>query len=882
MELKDYQNEVLNKLEYYLQKLGSSKEEAEDYFAFQKSKGKDAKLNDYAKEAWDILVEERRVDFLRDKKGQKIPATYVARFDGLNHPIPNVCLKVPTGGGKTVLGVSAIERLQTDLFNQQTGMVLWVVPSDSIYKQTWKQLANREHPYRQILERASGGRVKILEKNDAFTRRDVEEGLCVMLLMLQSSARKSNETLRLFRDSGRFRSFFPIEDDTEANESLLSQVCNLDCHDLVDYGWQDGIVPGSVSIKQSLGNVLRLVHPIIIIDEGHKAYSETARETLCGFNPKFILELSATPNSNGKHHSNVLVNVSGQALKDEQMIKLPINLINEEKGDWKDTLSLAHAKLQELELDAQQLQNETGRYIRPIMLIRVERTGKDQRHSDFVHAEDVREYLRDRLGIDDKREVRLKTAEIDELGDEDLLSKTSSVRYIITKDALREGWDCPFAYVLTVLSKMTAKTAITQMIGRVLRQPHARQTKKASLDECYVYTYDQDVMDAVAGVKHGLEEEGMGDITDQLKATNSNDSKHITKETLNRRKQFQNLPKIFLPRLLSKDTNSSNGFRLFDYERDILGELDWESITYLDAKNFQLLDSKLQRTIARIDYKMSQSGQGELNLSEPIQEQIEFDETKGIDISLIVQQLTEVIPNPWQGMRILEQTLDVLRSKGISDKALFMNRFELVKEMKRDLKQQVYQGSERIFKNKLESGEISLRLLASHDNSLNWELAQTLEVNVKDGDQILRRKDGSELERSLFEKVYQSGLNELERETAWYLDKQESVYWWHRIAVNQREYSIQGWQKQKVYPDLLVCVKESDTGTYRFSILETKGEHLKGNDDTEYKRRLFELLTEHAKTAVSAGELQIEAASGAMSFKILMENSWAQEVVSEL
>ena len=116
--------------------------------------------------------------------------------------------------------------------------------------------------------------------------------------------------------------------------------------------------------------------------------------------------------------------------------------------------------------------------------------------------------------------------------------------------------------------------------------------------------------------------------------------------------------------------------------------------------------------------------------------------------------------------------------------------------------------------------------------------------------------------KSLFEKIYQNGLNNLERDTAWYLDKQESVYWWHRIAVNQREYSLQGWQKQKVYPDLLVCVEQPNSGSYRFSILETKGEHLKGNDDTEYKRRLFELLTEHVKTAVDAGELTLGSCVG--------------------
>jgi len=223
-----------------------------------------------------------------------------------------------------------------------------------------------------------------------------------------------------------------------------------------------------------------------------------------------------------------------------------------------------------------------------------------------------------------------------------------------------------------------------------------------------------------------------------------------------------------------------------------------------------------------------------------------------------------------------------LRDNGVSEESLFTNRLELLKEMKRDIKQQVVQLSEQIFRTKLKKGDISLRLLASDNDKLNWELAQTLEVNVTEHEQVLRRKDGSELERSLFEKVYQNGLNSLERETAWYLDKQESVYWWHRIAVNQREYSLQGWQKQKVYPDLLVCVEESSSGNYRFSVLETKGEHLKGNDDTEYKRRLFELLTEHAKTAVDAGEFTLEAASGGISFRMLMENSWSQEIAYEL
>jgi type III restriction enzyme len=260
---------------------------------------------------------------------------FVERRDGLERPIPNICFKVPTAGGKTLLAAHALERIAIDYFRAQTGFMLWVVPSDAIYRQTWKQLANREHPYRQILERASGGRVKLLEKGDNFTDRDVAEYLCVMVLMLQSSARQTKEQLRLFRDTGRFSSFFPDVDDDPANRALLAATPNLE----VNAG--DELLPEplrGLSLKHSLGNVLRIVRPIVLIDEGHRAYSDIARTTLASFNPRFLLELSATPNIR-QWHSNILVDVPGTALKDAQMIKLPINIANFANADWKHTLN---------------------------------------------------------------------------------------------------------------------------------------------------------------------------------------------------------------------------------------------------------------------------------------------------------------------------------------------------------------------------------------------------------------------------------------------------------------------------------------------------------------------------------------------------------------
>lgn len=880
MELKEYQQGVLGKLDRYLTVLAEQREEAEDFVEFQKSKGKAATLGDYCRDAWDQLNTERLLPYLY-QNGNPVVASYLSRYDGLGSSIPNICLKVPTGGGKTLLATAAIERVQTDYFKRQTGLVLWVVPSEAIYRQTWKQLANREHPYRQMLERASGGRVKLLEKGDAFTRKDMEGQLCVMLLMLPSAARKSKETLRLFRDSGRFTSFFPLEDDNQAIESLLQQVPNLDQNDLADLGYSDGVVPGSVSVKQSLGNVLRLVRPVVVIDEGHKAYSDTARDTLAGFNPRFILELSATPNTNGMHQSNVLVNVPGAVLKDEEMIKLPINVINEGKGGWKHTLSLAHVKQEELEQAGISLQNKSGRYIRPIVLVRVERTGKEQRDAGFVHAEDAREYLRDQLGVKEEY-IRLKTSSNDELADEDLLSPTSQVRFIITKDALREGWDCPFAYVLAVLSRTTATTALTQMIGRVLRQPHAQITGLEALDECYVYTFDQDVTEAINSVRRGLEEEGMADLASSVKAVDPSNGQAINmrREVINRNAKFAGIPPIFLPRVLHQDDATTDGYRPLDYERDVLAAIDWDALQFL-ATDTSIDDGKLQRTVARISLDRN-AKEGEQTVFDLEQEDIEVMPEGGLDTPYLVRQLLDIVPNPWQGMRLLDETLAALRAKGITDEQIYMNRLDLMQAMKADLRKQVNTMAESLFLAKLESGEIALRLVSSNDPALNWKIAETLEIDVSNVDPLLHRKNGGSLEKSLFEKVYQKEFNDLEKKTAWYLDESQCVYWWHRIAVNQRSYGLQGWQRHRVYPDLLACVHSTENGKFRFSVLETKGDHLKGNDDTEYKRKLFELLTRYADVTAEVGQLNLEEQGESVSFQIIIEKDWKQTVSNSL
>lgn len=865
MKLKDYQEGVITKLERVLTRFAAEREDAAIMAELRKSKNLPPKPIDWASTAWESLAKDGALPAMRQGDDTLVTPGYIARTDGLGHPIPNLCVKVPTGGGKTLLGCAALETLFTLYTQKQTGLVLWVIPTDAIFRQTWKAFANRESGYRQRLERASGGKIKLLRKDDAFTRQDTETQLCVMLIMLQAGAIRedSKDKRKLFQDSGRYPSFFPEVDDEPKNAALWQAVPNLDRVTMDE----DDFRSDQIIVRQSLNNVFRLLRPLVVMDEGHKAYGKASFEFLTGFNPSFILELSATPNSGAERLSNVVVNVTGTALQQEQMIKLPIRLINDEGTDWKSTLESSVGKLDELQKAARKLRGETNRYIRPILLVRVERTGKDQRDKTSIHAEDAREYLVAKLGAKPE-EIRVKSSETDELGDEDLLLDTCPVRFIITKDALREGWDCPFAYVLAVLSRTTAKTAITQMIGRVLRQPEARRTDVPALDQCYVFTFDQEVSAAVAGVQAGLADEGMGDLADQIQVGSGKNNASSSSKKIHRAKKFTGV-RVFLPRVFSKDAKGS--LRAFDYDRDLLSRVDWSALRFAARDTHTLGEAEMySRTVTAISVETN-DGKTKFTGQTSTPEAIAVEES--LELAPLVRLLGDVVPNPWQAARILEDALEALRARGATDAQIQTNRLPLIQSIRTDLRVQVNAATEKLFRELLEKERITFRLEATNDPKLNWELAETLTLNVATNDHTLQRKDGLELERHLFEVIYQKQLNGLERNLAWYLDAEKAVKWWHRIAV-QQDWHLQGWQRQKVYPDFLVCLDQASEDEMRFAVLETKGLHLKGNDDTAYKLRLFELLSAHSASAVTAGELKLGLKHSQLRFELLMENDW--------
>lgn len=840
MQIKNYQQKAIDQLRLWFDELKKTRLQSEKTAKVLKKQSLKfpKEIKNYPLLAWNSLKEKKLVPLILERGEKKIPE-YISRTGADGEPVPHVCLKVPTGGGKTLLGVTAFECMKQD-----KGFVLWIVPTKAIYEQTLKAFRTREHSYRQILENVSSGKIKLLQKNDRFTKQDIENYLCLMMLMLPSANRQKNKDfLKIFRDSSGYKSFFPEEDDRTANQELLKKHPDLEKN---NNSW----------VKHSLINVLKLIHPTVILDEAHKAYgtnSENNKEFVKSvnyLNPRFVLELSATPKLG---ISNILMNISGTELKAEEMIKLPIEIHSFINSNWKYTLAETQKKLNELKKEAEKLHIKENRYIRPMAVIRVEQTGKAQIGKGRIHAEDAKEYLIKHLSIP-KNQIKIQSSEEKGLASENLMSETSEVRWVITKDALKEGWDCSFAYILALLDNTKANTAITQMVGRVMRQPQAHKVMESdSLNRCYIYCFNKDVGEAVQKVKESLEREGLKGIGSFVHGYDSKDGE-TERITVKRRKKYKR--KIFLPQVLHK---KGKRWRPIDYDSDILGGLNWKEIdggypVNLDDKNI------IQEVKATLDLQ----GEGKITTET-------LDINENLTIDFFVRRLSDTVPNPWQATRIANDFLQKHKIKGHNSVKLLNNRIYLSEVLKKRVKNNIDIKAESVFRDKVGKDEIRFRL--ETDEQLNYEMEHSFSVFVsKTERRTLQGNHGKEIQYSLFEPVFESEFDtQIEKDAAIYLDESNAIYWWHRIAARQA-YSLQGWKRHKVYPDFLAYRKDDN----RLLIIELKGEQLRENADTKYKENLFKKLEETYKSAYDRGEMKINSPSAVL--RMMFEDTWRSDL----
>lgn len=392
--------------------------------------------------------------------------------------VPHVCVKVPTAGGKTFLAANALKPIFDVVVPESTGLprvVVWLVPSLTILEQTERNFSDPTHPYRQRLNTHFKGRVEIYSKKSllqgaGFSPDAIQGQLSLILMSFDSLRARNKDDRKIFQENG-----------------------NLATFEVLDADWLPSTDP------TALINVIRALRPVVVVDESHNAESDLSVEMLVNLKPSFILDLTATPRNN----SNIVSFVDALALKKECMVKLPVIVYN--RPDKTEVVNNALQLRRKLETLAVGEEKITNKYIRPIILFQAEpKTGEEKETFQKIKATLVK------LKIPEVQ-IAIKTADVNELKGVDLMSRDCPVRYIITVNALKEGWDCPFAYILASLADKSSAVDVEQVVGRVLRQPHVVAHQEPLLNMSYVFTASNRFMDTLDKVVKGLNRAGFSD-----------------------------------------------------------------------------------------------------------------------------------------------------------------------------------------------------------------------------------------------------------------------------------------------------------------------------------------------------------------------------------
>lgn len=393
----------------------------------------------------------------------KIPSEHSALKN-----IPYVCVRIPTGGGKTLLAAHSIAQVAQDYLQQDFPITLWLVPSKTIKTQTTEALKNPNHPYRQALDKAFNREVLVIES---------EQFELIRPQHLNNKAIVVVSTIQNFRvDNQDGRKIYSFNENLTAHFERIPDVVKTSLDRVTDNDLQDnGLqIKHLGKIKCSFANLLKAYRPFIIVDEAHNARTRLTFDVLANLLPSAILEFTATPNQELAYSSNILYHVSAGALKDEEMIKLPI-LLREHKT-WQNAVDSAVIERKSLEIKAQ---NERD-YIRPIVLFQAEPKNGD------VTVDVLKRYLLEDLSIDEQ-EIAVVTGSQHELDAVDIASPQCKINYVITVEALKEGWDCPFAYVFCSVQNVSSSKEAEQLLGRVLRMPYARRRIIEDLNRAYAH-----------------------------------------------------------------------------------------------------------------------------------------------------------------------------------------------------------------------------------------------------------------------------------------------------------------------------------------------------------------------------------------------------------
>ena len=828
MEMKNYQKKVIADLTHYLELLNETK----DY-----------------KAAFRFFWQENS-------------APALGLYQDVLPGVPNLCFKVPTGGGKTFIACNAIRPIFDALPATKTKAVVWLVPSDAILTQTAKSLKDTSHAYRQKIDVDFGGRVEVYTKPELlngqnFNPTAVTEQLSIMVLSYDSFRGRGKEVLKAYQENSNLAEFVkvlgkpdnPIE---KADETALFQIINQ-------------------------------LNPLVIVDESHHARSELSLEMLENFNPCFVLDLTATP----KKESNIISYVDAVQLKGENMVKLPVIVYNRDnqKEVLVDAIDL-RSRLEELSVAEQK---QTGRYIRPIALFQAEPKGKE----DATTFEKLRNNLVD-AGIP-AEQIAIRTADVNELKNTDLMSPDCPVRYIITVNALKEGWDCPFAYVLASLANKTSQVDVEQIVGRILRLPHTTLHVQRALNQSYVLTSSKDFNATVQRIIKGLNNAGFSDkdyrVSEPVqskapvqiemdealfkaKAVSEPDAEDIFDvdgksigEELQRRKETEKTPEI-VSKVDSMIEEAERAGQVYNdtvtqgsgdpYTQSMSWEVREKVTTFSVKPEFQrdIAELKIPQFFQFISETLFTDGSHVLLDEQQLAEDFTLkDKDSSIDFAAADDEVREIDVRKDEGglpkvfkMKTAEQRyfkeyfnslppesrvrqckdlmfrqLNKLNGVDAAELKAYVER--IVGNMSRDQLSVMEKAPYAYAKKIREKVEY---ILAEHCGKTFFEWLQTERIvclpSFRLPTSIHPVTSTNIYGKSLYQ-AEEGGMNGLESELVIELTALPNVRWWHR-NISRQGFCINGFINH--YPDIIICTEKG-----KMICAETKGDHLKNDDSRE-------------------------------------------------
>ena len=841
MELKNYQIQVIRDLEKFLE----------------------------------LLIEKQSISSaystLWNEKGVNVGIDGMPPYNSELAGVPQVCFKVPTGGGKTFLAANSIKPIFDSMPHIHPKAVVWLVPSDAILTQTYRTLTDKNHDYRKKIDVDFGNKVEIYSKQQLlngqnFNPTSVSDNLSVFVLSYDSFRTSKKDGRKAYQENGSLLPFVRFKQDSG---SLLED-----------------------TDETALIQVIRKLNPVVIVDESHHATSKLSKEMLQNFNPSFVLDLTATP----KNGSNIISFVDARQLKAANMVKLPVIVYNRKSQE--DVFVSAISLRRKLENEAVEEQKNGGRYIRPIVLFQAQPRTND----DSTTYDKIKHTLID-MGIPES-EIAIKTADRDELKNIDLGSHDCSIRYIITVNALKEGWDCPFAYILATVANRTSSIDVEQILGRILRLPNTRKNEREVLNLSYVITSSNAFYATLDKVVTGLNSAGFtsrdyriddymeqdtefpveqaGNIQTELKLDND-----VTDDTNNVPDEIDSLNVDFVREQISPFVNNENmesqsQSKVNDAVTDMLdhaktqNELYWQDFEETEEEYVPVppeVGNKMKH------YKVNQLYASEAGQIEIPQFMIEtgrslfsehehqvltkenlyagfslLDKDTVIDFDSIDSEIARIdiddsdaLPKAWKLQGFDSQNVKQWFDEQPSDRKMRLCKDMIIKKLSKnnavnDRDLEVY--VDRIIQNLTEDqltdmeqtpGIYALKINKKVNSLLNeyakkmfYEWVEQDKISCQPSYKLPKEISPTETIASIPKSLYNEEEKfdtEYERKVVMELSSLNNIKWWHRNMA-RKGFAING--AVNAYPDLMV---RTESG--KLLLIETKGDQLENSESRE-------------------------------------------------